>query len=98
MAKILKEHRIGRVHSKGRPYYLSVRLSEAEYEVYRLCLCSYLDAEVLSSKDISMSSKFRLLLDKIPKSGRPLSVLESEAVLFACWIRETRRFEKEGFS
>ena len=50
------------VSGKARPYMISVRLSESEYEAYRGALAARLSWSVVEEPGISEAALFRLLL------------------------------------
>jgi hypothetical protein len=53
------------VSGKARPYFLSVRLSEKEYQAYRDVLAERLSWSVVDQPGLSEAALFRLLLEQL---------------------------------
>jgi hypothetical protein len=75
-----------------RPFYLSARLSKEEYERYQRVLMAVLPSDIVKG-NLSMSEKFRRLLDVLPKYEGSLTGYDYRAVFFASSIRESKEFD-----
>jgi hypothetical protein len=78
------------VYGLGRSRYLSVRLSEEEWNEYVRVLYEALGFEVMSAQ-LSRSALFRLLVLRLPKGEDSLSTLEYKRVLFESMRKEGER-------
>jgi hypothetical protein len=74
----------------GRPYYLSCRLSEAEFELYKRVLAGNLSLDVQTTRGLSRSDLFRLLLGALPRYEGSLYELDAIKLEYASLVARER--------